>query len=869
MRRGWLSFSLFLLVAVGALPLTAQTVGPPPGRPEAPRHWPTLPEQLARDEVRPGTALDALVRGNQDFSLLHQRELGDTIPVPPWLRVYWRKVHPEWSYDPEDPTGGYPFVLKEIHEWMITHQDLAPGPGRLLRRMGGADLTSIVEEATAGANVRVSGAQTSRRSESDIRIDYWNPSRVISASNNISGNGQQGQYWSTDGGATWQQTHLPLATGDAFHSDPTVDWTSDGTAWSTAMGINSSATQLRMRAYRSSDGGATWSLDATFSGSQTNTDKQMTWVDHSATSPFADNLYACWHNGTPQFFNRRTASGWGTPLQISGTETSGTAIGCDVKSNASGDVFVFWPATGNRRILMAKSTTGGASFAAPVIVRTTFDSFDIGVPAFANRRALIYVSAGAWDGDGKDNVYASWTDLTGATGCTSAANEPGTNASSTCKTRIWFSRSTNGGTTWSAPVMINDQPSLNDQFNQWMVVDETTGALAIVYYDTVADPTRKKTDIWYQSSFDDGLTWTVPFKVTTAQTDETISGADSGNQYGDYNSLSGWAGKFLPSWTDRRSGGREEIWTAAVSDAPCTPPAAPAGLTATAVSSSAIDLTWNAVPGALEYDVFRATASGGPYTQIATVTTTSHQSAGLAAGTTYYHVVKAYDGCESGFSNEAQATTQGGGACTASTLYSNGFETGSGISNWSTGTFVAGGSTIDWRGIQACTAKAGTKIFRFGGSNCTANYGSGRFSFAQPNGAGGIAVPAGATQTKLSFWHRRRFESGFDGGTLTLSVNGSNYFFVPASAIVSGGYTGVTSTSCPPTGGGGVPVFTGVSTSFGQTVVDLDAACNAATGGLTGCAGLAVRIGFTSITDCTVTDDGWFLDEVTVSTCVP
>jgi hypothetical protein len=30
-----------------------------------------------------------------------------------------------------------------------------------------------------------------------------------------------------------------------------------------------------------------------------------------------------------------------------------------------------------------------------------------------------------------------------------------------------------------------------------------------------------------------------------------------------------------------------------------------------------------------------------------------------------------------------------------------------------------------------------------------------------------------------------------------------------------------------------------------------------------------VRIGFTSITDCSVTGDGWFLDDVAVTACVP
>ena len=78
--------------------------------------------------------------------------------------------------------------------------------------------------------------------------------------------------------------------------------------------------------------------------------------------------------------------------------------------------------------------------------------------------------------------------------------------------------------------MINNQASLNDQFNPWMVVDEENGAIAIVYYDTVDDAGRLKTDLWYQASFDDGVTWPPAVKVTTAQTDETAASADSGNQ---------------------------------------------------------------------------------------------------------------------------------------------------------------------------------------------------------------------------------------------------------------------------------------------------------------------------------------------------
>ena len=309
--------------------------------------------------------------------------------------------------------------------------------------------------------------------------------------------------------------------------------------------------------------------------------------------------------------------------------------------------------------------------------------------------------------------------------------------------------------------------------------------------------------------------------------------------------------------------------------APCTPPAAPTGLTATAAGANQINLSWTASSGATEYQILRSTTSGGPYTQVGTATGTTFSDTGLTCNTTYFYVVRASNSptCQSANSSQASATTNACPACTTTTLYTNGFETGSGLAGWSTGTFLSGGSTTSWRGIQTCTAHLGTRIFRYGGASCTADYSNNNFNFAQPNGAGGISVPAGSTTTRLSFWHRRAFETGFDGATLTVSVDGANYEIIPASAILSGtSYNGTASTgtgSCPPAGAGGLPIFTGTSSTFTNTVVDLDAACNVVTGTTTGCAGRAVRIGFTSITDCSVTGDGLFLDDVTVTACTP
>jgi hypothetical protein len=87
-------------------------------------HWPALEEQLATSRVVRGSALEGLIRDNQDFHMLRPEEAHDQLRVPVWLRVYWRKLHPDADYSA--PSGGYPLTLVDLHEWMMQHQDLLP-----------------------------------------------------------------------------------------------------------------------------------------------------------------------------------------------------------------------------------------------------------------------------------------------------------------------------------------------------------------------------------------------------------------------------------------------------------------------------------------------------------------------------------------------------------------------------------------------------------------------------------------------------------------------------------------------------------------------------------------------------------------------
>jgi fibronectin type 3 domain-containing protein len=111
-------------------------------------------------------------------------------------------------------------------------------------------------------------------------------------------------------------------------------------------------------------------------------------------------------------------------------------------------------------------------------------------------------------------------------------------------------------------------------------------------------------------------------------------------------------------------------------------PAVPTGLTATA-GNNQVALSWTASSGATSYNVKRATVNGGPYTTIASPTTTSYTNTGLTNGTTYYYVVSAVNSSgQSGNSTQVSATPTGGGPVLlsqAKTATASSFQTGNNV----------------------------------------------------------------------------------------------------------------------------------------------------------------------------------------------
>ncbi len=84
---------------------------------------PTVATQIKSAKAPKGSRLETLIRQNQDFEVLATEEINDDQPLPLWLRVLWRKQHPEIEMPERNPGAAYPEVLSQLYKRMIAEPD--------------------------------------------------------------------------------------------------------------------------------------------------------------------------------------------------------------------------------------------------------------------------------------------------------------------------------------------------------------------------------------------------------------------------------------------------------------------------------------------------------------------------------------------------------------------------------------------------------------------------------------------------------------------------------------------------------------------------------------------------------------------------
>lgn len=209
-----------------------------------------------------------------------------------------------------------------------------------------------------------------------------------------------------------------------------------------------------------------------------------------------------------------------------------------------------------------KSTDGGASFSAPVKISPFFLScFPPGIDSTCNLTGVdpnrVYpcphLRVDKSGADSKGNLYAVWT-----------AN--GVNELKTVGTDIYFSKSKDGGTTWSAArILNNDQQTELDQFFPSMAVN-SKGILVITWYDRREDTGNAMTKYYMTTSKDGGDKFEDDFAVSTDASDFSVIGQSNGNfGVGEYTQVVTTDGYAIPFWADGRSNdGNIEIFTSLI-----------------------------------------------------------------------------------------------------------------------------------------------------------------------------------------------------------------------------------------------------------------------------------------------------------------
>ena len=198
-------------------------------------------------------------------------------------------------------------------------------------------------------------------------------------------------------------------------------------------------------------------------------------------------------------------------------------------------------------------------------------------------------------------------------------------------------------------------------------------------------------------------------------------------------------------------------------------PSAPSGLSATATSSSQINLGWTASSTAgVTYSLYSGLASGAESNLVASgITSTSYSATGLNASTAYYFIVKAVAsgtaGASSTASNQATATTQAAaaGGCHVSYLDQN---------DWGAG--FTGALSITNNGSTAWTSW--TVTWSYSGSqqiyqSWDGNYTQSGQQVAIANAAWNGSVAAGGTVSGIG-WNANY--SGTNNNPTTFYVNG-------------------------------------------------------------------------------------------------
>lgn len=376
---------------------------------------------------------------------------------------------------------------------------------------------------------------------------------VLAGSNIVAAFNDSGSYgsgsshftgwgYSTNGGTSFTDGgKLPTSTnGDA--GDPVLAYhAASGTLYLSTLSLN---TGNAIQFFKSTNGGVSWSAPVNsapgYSSRQT-LDKEWITVDNFAGSGNG-NIYQVLTDfqGSRDkgiFFNRSTDGGttWSSGLSLGGHQGGNVVVGPDHS------VYVFyWHAnTFSEDIDVRKSTNQGATFASAVTITglaTTGSNGDLGLGFRSN--AFPQAAVNPVNG----NLYVVF-------------NDKGTGGD---RANVYFTQSTNGGSSWSTPVRLNDDATTRDQWQPVIAVTPDGSRVGVFWYDRRSDPANSLIERWGVIGSISGstVTWGANGHVSDASWPAAY-GQDpvvNSTYMGDYDTATADNSYFYLTWGDNRLG---------------------------------------------------------------------------------------------------------------------------------------------------------------------------------------------------------------------------------------------------------------------------------------------------------------------------
>jgi hypothetical protein len=408
-------------------------------------------------------------------------------------------------------------------------------------------------------NTAEDGTQFTQSETAIVAVPSTTPSTIVVGFNdseeNIGGtNHFTGFAQSTNQTSFTDKGALPASSsGDA--GDPVLARdTTNGNIYYSTLPFSGNGIQV----FKSTDNGNSFAAPTKAGSTVTGPDKDWITVDNAAGSGQGNVYVTFTHFGLTtniEFVKSTThASTWGKPISIA----SGSVQGSNVVVGTDHSIYVFWlnGSGSSQSIMVKKSTNQGKSFGSAITVtsiKATGVNGDLGLTNSAGTvfRTNTFPQAAVNPVNG--NIYVVYDDKGSAAGD---------------KADAFFTESTNGGTSWTTPVKLNDDTTTTDQWFPSIAVTPDGNHVGVFWYDRRNDPANNLIDRFGTTGTVSGSTVTfgANFQVTTSSF-APVFGTDPSvvsNYMGDYDQAAADNTNFYTSWGDNHLSTAPDVMFAAV-----------------------------------------------------------------------------------------------------------------------------------------------------------------------------------------------------------------------------------------------------------------------------------------------------------------